>query len=91
MRASEPRGDELRPPQSRAYQSRIRPAAQARQPAGISARPTWLDTLGQCSVGVSSEMSTGELFMVSAQEKEWAEQLMRRCARSATWYAGGAQ
>ena len=83
------RETDSRPPHLRSYQTRIKPTAPRHAPA-MSARPTWLDTLAQCSVTASAEVSTGELFMVSAQEKEWAEQLMRRCARSASWYSGGA-
>ena len=35
-----------------------------------------------------AEVDPSTLFLVAAEEKEWAEQLMKRCAHSASWYMG---
>ena len=49
-------------------------------------KPRWLDSLGGSAAHDEGELDPAVLFSVAAQEKEWAETLMKKCTSSASWY-----
>ncbi|KAL1511566.1 hypothetical protein AB1Y20_006360 [Prymnesium parvum] len=71
--------------QAQTYKSRI-DSAPRREPRGVSVRPSWLDSLGKRAVAIAPKLTYQEVLAMTAQEKDWAENLMSRCSNSASWY-----